>query len=807
MAEGIAVYNRLVTSLKTLNLTNSTIENNIAEYGGAIINEGTAAAASTTIINSTIFGNTASAKGGAIHNNQGSSATSLEIINSTISGNSANSGGSGINSENSTLIINNSIITGNLVTDDISNTGSTITDNGYNIIGASSGYTWSGTGDWNQQGTSDTYNKVDGGSGTLNLSSSLEDNGGDTKTLAITSPSSIAVGNGYYDASVTTTDQRGATRHSNPTIGAYEFYADYRTDSGTDTLWSDEDNWDIYNGIGWDTATDDPDADNSTSIAVNRSMNVDASVSIDETTVASAVTLTVNNGITLTVANGTGTDLTVNGTLTNAGSGTISCTDDSLVDYALTTGDQNIFAATYYNLQISGGSSRVKSLTGLTNISNNLTVAVSTELAVGAQTLNLTNASGTTDINGTLTISTGTVDADGTFDASGGAVTFTGAGTLELGGATITSLGDTFTKSTGTVEYNYAGSQNVIDVNYYNLTVSGSGTKTLKGDLESGNRINTLTVDADSTTAVFDTDGYDVYATVLTVASDGSITDSGTAGRKTVLYISTTSNIGGNITTLETQTYTGAVTLTTDNVEFTTTNKNITFGSTIAGETSARNLTINSGTGTTTLTGAVITNIGTIDIDAGTLTQNAAITATGQVDIDVTNSLIIDENLTSGGATNITVTGDNNSFTLTSGDILSSTLDNLTISADDMDISGMIIAATETVTLKSSSIGDAINLGTNGDVADTLELNDTELDKIAASTLIIGDSSNAGAVTVSAGISPANITNLHLKTNSTITGTAGGIIVTNLALTAGGAINISDDSTNVTKLAVSNSGK
>ena len=63
------------------------------------------------------------------------------------------------------------------------------------------------------------------------------------------------------------------------------------------------------------------------------------------------------------------------------------------------------------------------------------------------------------------------------------------------------------------------------------------------------------------------------------------------------------SSIGADITTSDTQTYTGAVTLT-GAATLTTTDSNISFGSTI-GNSSAQNLTFNTGTGTVSVTGAV----------------------------------------------------------------------------------------------------------------------------------------------------------------------------------------------------------
>ena len=136
----------------------------------------------------------------------------------------------------------------------------------------------------------------------------------------------------------------------------------------------------------------------------------------------------------------------------------------------------------------------------------------------------------------------------------------------------------------------------------------------------------------------------------------------------------------------------------------------ITFDNTVAG-TAADDLTLNAGAGALTLSGSVGAGnqIGAIDIDAGSLTQDGAITAQGQVDIDVAAALTIDENLTSGGATNITVTADDAgaaTFSHTAGTI-SSTAGALTIRADDMALSGTITATDQMVHLLSNTANDS----------------------------------------------------------------------------------------------------
>ena len=131
----------------------------------------------------------------------------------------------------------------------------------------------------------------------------------------------------------------------------------------------------------------------------------------------------------------------------------------------------------------------------------------------------------------------------------------------------------------------------------------------------------------------------------------------------------------------------------------------------------------------------------------------------------------------------------------------------LIISANKVDIQGNISSNTQDVTIQPTTAGHAINLGSATDAAaNTVELSDAELDRISAGLLTIG-STNAGAMTLSADISAATPTTVHLRSGSGITATAGGIVETNLAITAGGTVNFSDTTTDVDNLAISAAGQ
>jgi hypothetical protein len=176
-------------------------------------------------------------------------------------------------------------------------------------------------------------------------------------------------------------------------------------------------------------------------------------------------------------------------------------------------------------------------------------------------------------------------------------------------------------------------------------------------------------------------------------------------------------------------------------------------------------------------------------------------------DITVTNTGVADD---IGATTTVALTAaaDEAKITIAPGADVESTGGAHTYTADKLDIGGTITATGRTVTLKaeSSTDDDAINLGSVVDTtANTLELSDTELDNITATTIVVGESGQSGAITVSADVARADATNLHLISNSTVTGTAGGIAVAGLAVEAAGAVVITDSTTDADTIAIDTS--
>jgi len=176
----------------------------------------------------------------------------------------------------------------------------------------------------------------------------------------------------------------------------------------------------------------------------------------------------------------------------------------------------------YFNLVISSGNTHAAG--GTITVNNDLTVSSGT-FSVGSNTVTVSDASSTTDIDGTLTISTGTFDANGEFDATGGSVIFSGAGNLNLG-STVISLG-IFTENTSTVTYD-GGIQTVDSDTYYNLSLNGglfTQYKTAAGNVTVSNDIEMVDNGSNYVTGAFTT-----TVTGSTKLNDGflSISDNGT---------------------------------------------------------------------------------------------------------------------------------------------------------------------------------------------------------------------------------------------------------------------------------------
>src|SRR5258706_950152 len=98
---------------------------------------------------------------------------------------------------------------------------------------------------------------------------------------------------------------------------------DYRTKASGN--WNANSTWQRYDGTTWiDVNGSAPNtipssADGAITILNTHTVTVSANVSVDQVTVNAGGQITVSSGKTLTIANGAGTDLAVNGAISNDG--------------------------------------------------------------------------------------------------------------------------------------------------------------------------------------------------------------------------------------------------------------------------------------------------------------------------------------------------------------------------------------------------------------------------------------------------------------------------------------------------------
>lgn len=201
-------------------IENSTFHDNHADSpwdGGTICNfAGGTDDAYISMINTTIYGNTANAKGGGIYSrNDGSGLVKTDLYNCTITHNQSVEGG-GIARTGGEVHLYNTIVAENTASLGPDIIGQVVS-HGHNLVGIIDGSTGLTVGNPNPQsdyiGTST--------SPIVPQLASLTDNGGPTQTCALLTGSlCIDAGNDTY---APTTDQRGFGRNGTSDIGAYEY--------------------------------------------------------------------------------------------------------------------------------------------------------------------------------------------------------------------------------------------------------------------------------------------------------------------------------------------------------------------------------------------------------------------------------------------------------------------------------------------------------------------------------------------------------------------------------------------------------
>ncbi|XOV87479.1 MAG: filamentous hemagglutinin N-terminal domain-containing protein [Pseudomonadota bacterium] len=549
-----------------------------------------------------------------------------------------------------------------------------------------------------------------------------------------------------------------------------------------------------FGGAGALTVNLDTDADGANLLDANGDITANtitvtgtAASGTETVSLAGDVDLTATTGgISLAAADNIG-EITLDGAGTNivtaTGDGDISLaavTDTAAANLTI-NGEGNVTLA---GITLDAGGAGVVTVTGDSDSDGVTTLAVNGAIgATGAITLSTGDANDTIDVNAGITSTGGSVTISNsadvrvtnvTIDAQGGDLSVDGGITLDAGAAGTAVLQTSVADNDVTVAVinNTAGE---------GVTISSTGGATLGGAINltnGGNGDLTVAVDSDDDAGVMETlainntvNAGDVVLTAGNVNSMSNITQAAVITADTL-----------------TATATNGITLTQNNVVpiVSLTNRNggnVAYNSDLAGPAVPLTISGSNSFATGTFT-AVEATQGMTVAAAGVTTNGGAITLTTTAAAQLlTSAGVIQSNQTTATGANITLT------------------------ADDMAIGAAVNAGTVgTVTLAQVTTTDAIDLGALTDAtANSLDLSSAELTLITAPRLLIG-SPTAGTITVSADVSILNVTTTHLTNNNTVTGTAGGIIAHDVAISAGGTVNITDTDSNIDNLAVAAAG-
>ncbi|NCX38184.1 MAG: S-layer family protein, partial [Actinobacteria bacterium] len=543
-------------------------------------------------------------------------------------------------------------------------------------------------------------------------------------------------------------------------------------------------------------------------VTVTQSGGTTFSSTVDAATVTLTATtgsITFNGALTATTLNtaASGYNLVLNagGTITDAvafaNTGSVTLGNESTDSITFTGG---ITATTPSQVNIAGtvqttnntisigDSNTATVLTANTTISSGTAGLTLGGTVNGAFALTL-NTTGTTTLSSTIGNSTAlasiTTNSGGTVAINGGAITTTGTQTyndaVTLGAAT------TLTTTNSNVTFN--GTLNSYDTTARNLTLSlGSGTLVV-GDSTADTVGATNPLGAISITGALDLNAAITSATSLSVSG--------------------ASDLGANVTTSGTQTYSGAVTLSTSNTLTTTSNGNISFGSTVNGDTTGRTLSVTTnGTGDTTFTGTVggTNELGNITINTDVLSA-AAIKLAGTLSITNTGTssitgIISDgataASLTKAGAGELTLSGANTYTGVTTISVGTLKVNNATAlgasssgvsitSGAVLDLNGITMTNTNALTINGTGISSggalinssstgatyagAISLGSNSSIGGTGSIQINGIVSGSTYALTIVNSGNVTATNSSNTVANLTITNsaINLYTSVALT--------------------------------------
>ncbi|MDA7780257.1 autotransporter-associated beta strand repeat-containing protein, partial [Candidatus Pelagibacter sp.] len=361
-----------------------------------------------------------------------------------------------------------------------------------------------------------------------------------------------------------------------------------------------------------------------TSVSVSGTSNIGADVTTTSTQ------LYVGN-LVLSAADRTleGSTVTTRGTLTGA--------------YALTVTGNAVFGNSSSDDVVLTGSNKALAVSGTTTIETDTVTTSGTQTYSGAVVLGRNT---TLTSSGDIITFSNTVNSDGSTNRN--LTVTTGGNTVHINfdGIVGGSQGVGAIALTGVLDLNAAiadaNSLTVSGVSLLDADITTSGTQTYSAAITLGTAARTLEGSTIQTTTI---NGAQNLAITGNLDLNGIIGGSNAIG---VFSVSGTSNLGANVTTTGTQTYSGAVTLST-NATLTSSSDNFTFSSTVDSDSSTRNLTLSAGSGTIGITNAIGGNaaLGTL-----TITQSGGVTFSGSVNsatvtlTDTTGSVTFASNTT-----------------------------------------------------------------------------------------------------------------------------------------------------------------
>ncbi len=383
----------------------------------------------------------------------------------------------------------------------------------------------------------------------------------------------------------------------------------------------------------------------------------------NNTTPQTTDTITINNGNTVTFVATT----TIAGITVNSG-GVLDANTRAITDSGNFT-DSGSVTGTTATLALSGSGATIDgtgtySPTGTITITNNKTINSTANLSLPGA---LTISSGTTTNNGTITVA-------GNLTGSGGWTQGTNS-TLNAKGGTTNAMAVTtvdFTTNTpNTVNYALNGSQTAKVASYYNLTISGGGTKTLT----SITTINgTFTATAGTATVPFST----VSGNFINNGATSTLATNGLT-------------VSGNLTVSSGTLTTGAVALTVN-------------GTT---EISGGTFSLTNNTGAKTMTGLVTVDGGTLSGASTNIIFLGGITQTsGSVNITGTATFNTNNQALAGTQTITTITI-GTGVTLTNNGTITDNGTTLTLTGNWTQGSGSSLEFSGNITFSGAGVLDA----------------------------------------------------------------------------------------------------